>query len=450
MIAFAVLSTMLTCWADPVETTPTDAPGRTMNWPQFRGENSSGMGIGEDLPIEWSEQRNIAWKIPLPGLAWSSPIVWQGKVIVTTASSDRKPEEPKKGLYFGGERREPVDAHFKLEVWCLDLKTGKEIWRRCVLEGKPKAPIHIKNTYASETPVTDGKRIVASFGSMGVYCLDMDGNPQWQFDLGNFPMKMGWGTGSSPVLADDVAFFQVDNEKQSSVIAVDAKDGKELWRKSRKEKSSWSTPFVWTHSLRKELVTCASNKVRSYDPKSGDLLWEIGPNSVIAVPSPVLGKELLYVSSGYVLDPRHKPIYAIRPGAKGDLSPDQESSSKNGLAWTVRLGGAYMPSPVYADGRLYVLYDQGFLSCFDGETGNEIYKRQRIGRGGEQFTASPWSYRGYIFCGSESGNTFVIKAGPQFELVGTNRLNGMIMASPAIADGRLLLRTDQFLYCIKQ
>jgi outer membrane protein assembly factor BamB len=418
-----------------------------LDWPQFRGPNASGVSKSDKVPLEWGEGKNQKWKKPLPGLAWSSPIVADGVVIVTTAASDRKPEEPKKGLYFGGERAKPADAVFTLDVRAYDLNTGEEKWRTELYKGKPTTPIHVKNTYASETPATDGRSIVAAFGTFGVFGLDMNGKQRWKFDVGPLKTKFGWGTGSSPIVHDGVAYLQLDSEDKSYVVALDAETGEEKWRQPRKEQTSWATPFLWKNSQRTELITNATNRVRAYDPKDGTLLWELGRNSSIAVPTPIADGDLLYVSSGYVMDLRYRPIYVVKPGAKGDVTPEGTTTKSGAMEWSQRLAGPYMPSPVLYDGRLYVLYDRGMLSCFDARTGDEIYKQQRLGKGGEQFTASPWAARGMIFCASETGKTFVVQAGPEFKIVRTNELPGMIMATPAIADDKLILRTDAALYC---
>jgi outer membrane protein assembly factor BamB len=417
-----------------------------LDWPQFRGPNASGVSKSERIPIEWGEGKNQKWKKPLPGLAWSSPIVVNGMVIVTTAASDKPPEAPKKGLYFGGERPTP-DAVFTLDVRAYDLATGDEKWKTELFKGKPTTPIHSKNTYASETPASDGESIVAAFGTFGVFGLDMNGKQRWKYDVGPLKTKMNWGTGSSPIIHEGVVYLQIDSEQKSSLVALDAKSGEEKWKEARQEKTSWATPFIWKNSKRTELVTNATNKVRSYDPKSGKLLWELGRNSSIAVPTPFAGDELLYVSSGYVMDMKNKPIYAVKPGVSGDITPQGTETMSAGLEWSQRFGGPYMPSPLLYDGRIYVLYDQGFLAGFDAKTGKEVYKRQRLGTGGQQFTASPWAARGMIFCASESGKTFVVKAGPKFEIVRTNELPGMIMATPALAGDKLIIRTGSALYC---
>jgi outer membrane protein assembly factor BamB len=420
---------------------------RSENWPQFRGPNSTGASRESGLPTEWDAKKNVAWKVAIPGRAWSSPIVWEDKIFVTNAVGEKDLEKPKAGLYFGGERRKPRDVEHTWELICLGRDDGKIIWRKSVRRSKPTIAIHIKNSYASETPVTDGKRIYAYFGSAGLYCYDFDGNELWNKDLGTYRTKLGWGTGSSPAIDDARVFVQCDNEEDSFLLALDKTSGDEIWRKPRNEKSNWGTPFLWRTKLRNELVTVGTMKARSYDPETGKLLWELSGNSVISVPTPVASEELLYVSSGYVLDLK-KPIYAVRPGASGDISLKAEEEKNDSIAWVQRREGPYNPSPLLYDGHLYVLYDRGYLACFDAKTGERLYKK-RVQGGGPGFTASPWAYDDKVFCLNEDGETFVVEAGPEFKLLGSNPLSAFTMATPAISQGSLFIRTIDHLYCVR-
>jgi outer membrane protein assembly factor BamB len=418
------------------------------DWPQFRGPGSAGVSDETGLPTHWAPTTNIQWKVAIPGVAWSSPIVSGDRVFVTTAVSDADQESPKKGLYFGGDRSRPPDATFRWELLCLDRDEGSIVWRRVAKQAKPTTPIHLKNSYASETPVTDGERVYAWFGAAGLFAYDLDGEVVWQKDLGAFPTRLGWGTASSPAIDGDRLFVQCDNEERSFLVAFNKKTGEELWRVDRDEKSSWSTPLVWKNERRTELVTSATKRVRSYDPASGKLLWELSGMSVIACPTPVAGRDLLYVSSGYVLDAR-RPLFAVRPGASGDITLADNESSNAGVAWRQKLGGPYNPSPLVYGGLVYVLYDRGFFACFEADSGKPVYDRQRIEPGAGGFTASPWAYDGKIFCLNEDGDTFVIQAGREFKLLGKNSLDEMCMASPAIAHGSLFLRGIQHVYCIR-
>ncbi len=417
------------------------------DWPQFRGPGAAGVSSSSRLPIVWGESRNVRWKVEVPGVAWSSPVIAGDRVFITTAVSDSPQEAPKKGLYFGGDRPAPRQATFRWEVIALDRRDGSVLWRRVAHNGKPTGAIHIKNTYASETPVTDGERLYVYFGAAGLHCLNLDGEIIWQKQLGSYKTRFGWGTASSPVLDGDRLFVQNDNEDQSFLVAFDKKTGDELWRVARDEKSSWSTPFIWRTKQRTELVTCATNRVRSYDPATGNLLWELGGMSAICSPTPVAGHDLLFVSSGYVLDAR-RPLFAIRPGASGDITLAGDATSNAGVAWCQKLGGPYIPSPVLVGAHIYVLYDQGFLACFDARTGRPVYGKQRIEPGAGAFTVSPWSYDDKIFCLSEDGDTFVIAAGPEYKLIGKNSLDEMFMATPALGDDAVILRGLEHVFCI--
>jgi len=382
-------------------------------------------------------------------VAWSSPVVWGNRVFLTTAVSTTPQEAPKKGLYFGGDRAMPREADYRWVVMCIEGDTGQVLWQRVAREGRPSSAIHLKNSYASETPVTDGERLYVYVGAAGLYCYDLDGAPLWHKDLGSYKTRFGWGSASSPALDGDRLFILNDNEENSFLGAFDKRTGEELWRAERDEKSSWSTPFVWNNSKRTELVTCATNRVRSYDPATGKLLWELGGMSVICSPTPVSDGELLYVSSGYVLDSK-QPIFAIRPGASGDISLQGDATTNDYIVWSRKLGGPYITSPLLYEGRLYVLYDRGFFGCFDARSGEPVYDRMRIAPGAGAFTASPWAYDGKVFCLSEDGETFVFDDSPEYKLVGKNPLEELFMASPAISGKRLFLRGIDHLYCIEE
>jgi outer membrane protein assembly factor BamB len=369
-------------------------------------------------------------------------------VFLTNAIADEPQEPPKKGLYFGGDRPTPRTATYCWELVCVDGDAGEILWRRPVREGKPTSSIHIKNSYASETPVTDGERVYAYFGAAGLHCFDFEGQLIWNKDFGSYKTRFGWGSASSPALDGDRLFVLNDNEEQSFLVALDKRTGEELWRVPRDENSSWSTPFVWRNSLRTELVTCATKRVRSYDPTTGELLWELGGMSSICSPTPIAGDDMLYVSSGYIMDQK-RPLFAIRPGASGDISLEGDETSNESIAWCQKLGGPYIPSPVLLDGRIYVLYDRGFFACFDARSGRPVYDKQRIDSSAAAFTSSPWAYGGKVFCLSEDGDTYVIEAGSEFKIVAKNSIEELFMASPAIAGQRLLLRGMEHLYCIE-
>jgi outer membrane protein assembly factor BamB len=420
----------------------------TENWPQFRGPGSRGIAESRSLPDAWSTTQNVAWRAEIPGYGWSSPIVWGERVFVTTVVNEGQTETPKKGLYFGGERRTPSKDTHHWKVLCLDSATGNLRWEREVHAGPPSNTLHVKNTFASETPVTDGERVYAYFGNVGLFCFDMDGKPQWSAKWPPVRTRNGWGSAASPVLHKDRLYVVNDNEDKSFLVALDAKNGSEVWRVERDEKSNWATPFVWQNEQRTELITPGTKRVRSYS-LDGKPLWELGGMSTITIPTPFIAHGLLYVCSGYVGD-KTKPVFAIKPGASGDISLKDDETSSQFIAWCNN-GGPYNPSPLLLGENLYVLHDFGFLACHDARTGKEIYDKQRFNTtGNTAFTASPWACNGKIFCLSEDGDAYVVAAGREFKLLGKNSLDEMCMATPAIARDSLFIRTASKLYCIRK
>jgi len=401
------------------------------------------------LPAAWDGSTNVLWKADIQGAGWSSPVVHGGRVFVTSAVSDTKQHEPRQGLYISDLQGKTVSGEHRWMVHCLDAQTGKLLWQRTAFEGKMPTTLHIKNSLASETPVTDGKHVWAYFGNVGVACYDADGKLAWSQRTPAHKTRMGWGTGASPALFGDRLFIVHDNEEKSFLLALDARTGKQLWRVDRDEGSNWATPFVWTNPLRTEVVTAGTKRVRSYDT-GGKLLWELTGMSILSIPTPFAAGDLLYVSSGYVLDPVHKPVYAIRPGAAGDISLRAGEDANKHIAWCQKQAGSYHPTPLVDGEFLYVLYDRGFLACCEAKTGKEVYPKRRLGGGASAFTASPWAYGGKVFCLSESGETFVVQAGREFKVLGRNQLEGMCLASPAVAGGSLFVRAQSKLYCLRQ
>lgn len=428
--------------------TPLANAGET-DWPSFRGGALAGVAEAPTLPDTWSTEKNVVWKVDLPGRGWSSPVVLGQRVFVTGVVSDGKVPEPRKGLYIQDLNGKVQEGEHRWLVSCLDFKTGKPLWTREAHKGKPAGPIHLKNSYASETPVTDGNRLYVSFGNQGVFCFDLEGKQLWSKQLPAYRTRMGWGTAASPVAHAGRLFLVNDNEEKSTLTALDGKTGKELWQVERDEKSNWATPFVWQNDLRTEIITPGTTKIRSYD-LDGKALWEMGGMSVISIPTPSARHGLLYVSSGYVLDPFNRPVFAIRPGASGDLTLKPDETSSKFVAWAQKQAGPYHPSPLVYGDYLYVLYDRGMLSCFEAKTGKLVYDRQRFGPGATAFTASPWAYQGKLFCLSEDGDTFVIQAGPAFKVLGRNKLDEMCLATPALANGSLILRTQEKLYRLEK
>ena len=419
------------------------------NWPQFRGPEARGIGWGVAVPDTWSATENVEWKTDIPGRGWSSPIVWENKVFVTTAINLDTAEDPKKGLYFGGDRPTP-DSVYQWRVICLDLETGDILWENQVHEAKPDTGIHLKNSFASETPVTDGERVYAYFGNIGVFCFDFDGTLVWDRKFAPHAIRNNWGTAASPALHDGRIYIVDDNDEDSFLLALDAKTGVEIWQTDRDEKSNWATPYIWNNGQRTEIVTPGTGKVRSYD-LDGNVLWTLEGMSSITIANPYEWAGLLFISSGYVGDQAHRPIYAIRPGAEGNISLVEDETRNQYIVWSQPMAAPYNPSTLIYEDLLYVLYDRGFLSCSSARDGMVLYEKERIPNG-RRFTSSPWANDGKIFCLNEDGETFVFKAGPEFELLHTNTLaeDDMGMATPAIVGDRLLLRTSARIYSIRQ
>ncbi|MEX2559788.1 MAG: PQQ-binding-like beta-propeller repeat protein [Pirellulales bacterium] len=424
-----------------------DQAGADENWPRFRGPN--GDGVAQDdarLPDTWSKTDNVRWAAEVPGWGWSCPVVWGDKVFLTTVVSDEENEGPKKGLYLGEGVRTPAKGVHHWLVYCFDLKTGEELWKHEAHQGQPQIPRHPKSTYASETPASDGQRLYVVFGDVGLYCYDFDGNQLWRHEIEARKTLFDYGAAASPVVHDGQVIVLYDNQEESYIASFDTKTGAQAWRAEREETSTWATPFVWRNKLRDEIVTCGQRMNRSYD-LAGNLLWEFnGRMSNLVIPSPFAAHGMLYVTSGYFADP-HRPVYAIRPGASGDITLKAGETSNEFIAWYQPKGGPYNPSPIVYGNYYYTLYDRGFLTCHDARTGEEVSGKQRFA-GGATFTASPWAYNGKLFFLSEDGDTYVMQAGPEFELLETNRLDELCLSSPAISQGNLLIRTASRLYCI--
>lgn len=411
----------------------------TINWPQFRGAASDGLADGATLPDTWSTTENVVWRAGIPGWGWSSPVIWGDRIFVTSAVSEEELARPTVGGYPGGRVRRD-DVHHWI-VYCLDYDTGKILWQRQSHQGVPPQERHPRNSYASETPLVDGQRVYAYFGNIGLFCYDLDGNELWQQRWGSYRMRGGWGTGASPVLHEERIFVVNDNEESSFLVALDKRTGTPLWRIERDEKSNWSTPYIWQHDQRTELVTIGTGKVRSYD-LDGNLLWHLSGTSGLVSLMPVARHGLLYVGAGYHIG----PLYAIRPGASGDISLAADETSNDWIAWSQPKGAGIHPSFLISGDRLYVLFDAGFLTCFDARTGAEVYGRQRLDTGGGRFYASPFSYHGKLFLLNEDGTTYVVEDGPEFKLLGKNVLEDNCWATPAVARGSLFVRTFSDLY----
>jgi outer membrane protein assembly factor BamB len=419
------------------------------NWPQFRGTRAGDVADDPRLPDTWSETENIAWKTEIPGAGWSSPVVWGDQIFVTATISPMAEPKPIKGLYDPGDENGKTrsTAEHRWMVYAVDFKTGKIRWQQELLRAVPKVQRHIKNSFASETPIVDGERVYVLFGSVGILAaLDMNGRRLWTTELGAFDGRQQFGMAASPTLVRDRVIVVNDNSTESFIAAFDKATGKELWRVKREEVENWSTPYIWENELRTEIVTAGLGKVRSYG-LDGTLLWELTGMTVNVTPTPFAKDGLVYINSGYP-GGSPRPVYAIRPGASGDISLKPGETRNEYIVWYQPLLGTYNTSALVYGGRYYTLLDRGFLLCHDAKTGVQIYGRQRISLEASGFTASPWAYNGKIFLLSEDGDTFVVQAGPEFKLVGRNTLNEMALATPAVSGGSLIIRTQSKLYRI--
>jgi len=447
---------------------------RSSHWPRFRGPDANPVSDNPDLPVTWSKTENVEWVADVPGVGWSSPVVWGTRVFMTAATSEQRMKPPSLGTDFsneyiaelrkqglsGGEldkqlwardREMPDDIVISLMVYCYDLKTGRRMWEREIYHGRPRGGRHVKNSFASETPVTDGEKVYAYFTDYGLFAFDFDGRPVWTTPFPRHETIRDYGTGASPALHGDRLFVLNDNEDQSYLAAYNTRTGKELWRTPRTvepvRKTGWSTPFVWENSLRTEVVTLGPGMAASYDLDGGEL-WRVRRMGGVAIQSPFAWNDVLFVTSGTSGDD-NKPIVAIRPGASGDITPLEPETRNTHVVWYDRMaGGTYLPTPVLYRNALYVLYDKGIVSRHNVDTGTRVY-RSRIAPGASAFTASPWAYNGRVFLLSEEGNSFVIDAGEQFRLLGVNALDEFTLATPAIAGDRLLIRTQSHLYSIR-
>ena len=426
-------------------------------WPRFRGSNGGVAADHPSLPDQWGPAQNIVWKIDVPGRSWSSPVIWGDHIFVTTAINTLETESllpvasyvsrSNGGTMTFMDVSKPSAPH-RWVLYDVDLKTGRIRWERVAHTGVPAKSRHLKNSYAAETPVTDGERVYVYFGDVGLFAYDMDGKLLWSRPMDALETQTGFGHAASPVVDDSRVYIVNDNEEQSFIAAYDKRTGAQVWRVDRKEASSWTTPLVWKNELRTEIVTAATGGVRSYDVNGG-LLWQFTGMSTFAVPSPLASGGLLYVMSGYTASAL-RPAYAIRAGATGDISLKPDQTSSEFIVWADRTLGTFHASPLVYRGCYYILHDRGFLTCNDPGTGKPIYPRQRISSDTATFTASPWAYNGKVFALSEDGDTFVFQSGPEFKVLGKNSLNEMALATPAVAGGSLIIRTASKLYRISK
>jgi outer membrane protein assembly factor BamB len=434
----------------PARAIPAATP-ETGSWPSFRGPRASGIAEGQNLPDRWdgAKGENILWRTPIPGLAHSSPVVWGNRIFVTSAVSSNPAATFRPGLYGDGDASDDRSVQ-RWTIFAIDKTTGKTLWERVAHEGAPVDKRHIKSTYASATPVTDGRIVVASFGSQGVHAYDVDGNFLWKLDLGHLNVgaydipTFEWGPASSPIVWNGMVMLQCDTQDDSFLLAVKADTGETVWKTPREELPSWGTPTVAMTASGPQLVTNASNFIRGYDPGTGKELWRLGGSSKITAPTPVFDEGVFVVASGRGPE---RPIFVVKPGARGDVTLANGKTSSDAIVWSRTGRGPYMPTPLVYKGLVYVLANNGLFDVYNLKTGEEVY-RQRLAPVGNGFSASPVAADGKIYLTNEDGDMLVVTAGPEFKQIAANSMGELAMATPALSDGVMYVRTARSLFAI--
>jgi outer membrane protein assembly factor BamB len=420
-------------------------PKPGVDWPQFRGIKAGGVAEGHKTPASWNiaEGKNVAWKTPIPGLGLSSPIVWGDQVCLTTAISGQKDAGLRVGLY-GDIAPVQDDTEHEWRVYCLDKKSGAVRWQQTAHKAVPKIKRHTKATHANSTLATDGERLIAFFGSEGLYAYDLKGKLLWKKDLGVLDAgyfrapEAQWETGSSPVIHDNVVLVQADVQKGSFLAAFDARDGKELWRSARTDVPTWGTPTIHTVKGHTQVIVNGWKHIGAYDFKTGKEIWRLTGGGDIPVPTPVVHDGLIFITNAH--GPM-APVYAIRETATGDVTLADGVTSNDHVAWSYPRDGGYMCTPLVYEGLVYIVKYNGALNVYDAKTGERKFQ-ERLGGGTSAFTSSPIAADGKVYFASEEGNIFVLRAGPKYELVAQNEMGESVLATPAISEGTMIYRTQ--------
>jgi len=440
IIFFCIVSTLV--WATE---TPSDFK---RYWPQWRGPLATGVAPYGKPPVEWNEDKNVRWKVEIPGKGHASPIVWGDKIFLTTAIEIDKQvnlqEAERNEQQLPAWRRRmgvKVTKVHKFAILAIARQDGSILWQKTAREELPHEGTHVEGSFASYSPVTDGEHVYAYFGSRGLYCFDMQGNLQWPKDLGDMKTRLSFGEGSSPVLHGDTIVINWDHEVQSFIIAFDKKTGQERWKVDRDEATSWATPIVVEQDGKPQVITSATKRIRSYALKTGELIWECGGMTTNTIPSPVAANGVVYATSGF----QGNALLAIRlDKAKGDITGSEA------IVWQHDKNTPYVPSPLlYGDTLYFLQHNKGILSCFNTKTGQAYYGPQRL-KDMKTVFVSPVGASERVYITSKNGITLVIKHGPNFEVLASNSLDDSFTASPAIAEGEIYLRGHKYLYCIAQ
>jgi outer membrane protein assembly factor BamB len=424
---------------------------RAEQWPSFRGNNADGLSTGKAAPTTWNidDGTNVKWRTPIPGLSHSSPIIWDDAIFVTAAVNTARDPELKVGLYGDIDPVLNDDVH-EWRVYRVNKTTGEIVWEKMAHRGVPIMKRHPKSTHANSTPATDGKHVVAFFASEGLYCYDFDGNLIWKKDLGSidsgfFRVKSAqWGFASSPIIHDGTVILQCDIQSNSFLAAFNVETGDELWRTARNDVPSWSTPTIYTGDGNTRIVINGFKHAGGYDFKTGKEIWRLEGNGDVPIPTPVIAHDMIFLHSAHG---RMSPIYAIRTDAKGEITLDDDATTNDSIVWSIPRGGAYTATSIVLGAYVYNCIDNGVVSCFNANTGERLYRR-RMGGTGTALSASPVASGGHLYYSGDEGDIFVIKAGPEFEVVAVNPLKDICMASPAVADGEIFFRTHHYLVAV--
>ncbi len=425
------------------------------SWPMWRGATGDGIARDAKPPTTWSDQQNIKWKAKIPGYGFSTPIVWKDRIYLLSAietteelpgAATPAPEAPPSGADQKTKKRggfgsgpKPTKFH-EFIVVAVNRSTGAILWQKTARREVPHEGKHATNSFASCSPVTDGERLYASFGSRGLYCYDLDGKILWEKDLGDMTTRGGFGEGSSPALAGENLIVPWDHEAGSFIVALDRKTGAERWRKSRDERSSWSTPLVVEVGGKLQAIVAATTRTRSYDPVTGDIVWEAGGLTPNVIPTPVIGHGMVFLTSGF----QGNSIQAIKLTARGDVTGTDQ------IVWSARKSTPYVPSPLLSGDRLYFSKsNDAYLSCVNALTG-EVHYQDQLLEGLRGIYASPVVANGHVYITGREGLVMVLKDSSKFEIVAQNKLNDRIDASPVLLDKELFLRGHDFLYCISE